>query len=62
MTVVFGVSQVSQGVARPIRGEVFLFTVKQIARLLKGVHGLRTPLLLVHIDLYYSIGVVVNLS
>ena len=47
---------------RPIRGEVFLFTVKQIVRLLRSVHGLCTLLLLVHLDLYYLMGVVANLS
>ena len=47
--------------ARPIRGEVILFTVKQIVRLVRGVHGLRTLLLLVHLDLYLM-GVVPNLT
>ena len=47
--------------ARPIRGEVFLFTVKQIAGLLRGVHDLHTQSLLVHLDLYYLMVVVANL-
>ena len=46
--------------ARSIRAEVILFTAKQIARLFRGVHGLHTQSL-VHLDLYYLMGVVVNL-
>ena len=38
-----------------------MFTVKQIARLLRGVHGLHTLMQLVHLDLYYLMGVIVNL-
>ena len=47
--------------AKPIRSKVILFTVKQIARFLRGVHGLCTLLLLVHLDPYYLMSVVANL-